>query len=159
MTTQRIATCFWFDCEAEEAAAFYVSVFPDAHILSLTRYCKGAPMPEGLALTVEMEIHGQHLVLLNGGPCFQKSEAASLSVRCETQAEVDRLWEALSEGGTQSRCGWLKDRFGLSWQVVPNVLQQQMRDGEPAGIKRMFDALLTMDKIDIARLEAAYNGA
>lgn len=155
----QVATCLWFEREAEEAAHFYVSLLKGARITGTTRYGKGAPMPEGLALTVELEICGQRYVALNGGPHFKLSEAVSIVVDCETQAEIDELWERLSEGGAKSRCGWLKDRYGLSWQVVPAELKRMMRSGEPARIGRMFEALLQMDKLDIARLKAAYEGA
>ena len=153
----RIATCLWFDNQAEEAANFYVSVLADAHIGAIARYGRGGPMPEGLALTVAFELGGQRFLALNGGPVFKLSEAVSVVVDCETQAEIDHLWEKLSEGGAKGRCGWLKDRYGLSWQIVPAELKRLMASGDQPRIGAMFGAMMQMDKLDIAALKTAYD--
>jgi predicted 3-demethylubiquinone-9 3-methyltransferase (glyoxalase superfamily) len=159
MTASRIATCLWFDKEAEEAARYYVSVLKDARLGAISRYGKDGPMPEGLALTVEFEIGGQRFLGLNGGPTYRLSEAVSIVVECETQAEIDDLWKRLTDGGAESRCGWLKDRYGLSWQIIPTRLRQLMSRGEPRRTSAMFQALLQMSKLDITRLQAAYDSA
>ena len=142
----------WFDDKAEEAAKFYLSIFKNAKILSTSG--KG-----GAGTGVTMEIEGQRLVLFNGGPMFKFTEAISLFVDCETQEEVDELWEKLSAGGTKSRCGWLKDRYGLSWQVIPKALGQMLQDKDPKKAQRVMQAMLQMSKIDIAGLKRAYDQA
>jgi len=149
MTRQKITPCLWFDGKAEEAAAFYVSIFPDSGVTAVT------PGPGGAALVVEFRLAGQQFLALNGGPQFTFNEAISLSVDCRTQAEVDELWEKLSAGGDPrvQQCGWLKDRYGVSWQVVPAVLPQLLADPAKAG--RVMGALMGMKKLDIAALEAA----
>jgi len=159
MTADRVATCLWYDQDAEDAVNFYVSVFENARITSLSRYVKGMHMPEGLALVIEFEINGQHYMALNGGPHFKLSEAVSIAVTCDTQAEIDDLWERLSAGGSKSQCGWLKDRFGLSWQLFPSAVKTMITSGEPKRIEAMFAALMQMQKIDIAKLRAAYDAA
>jgi predicted 3-demethylubiquinone-9 3-methyltransferase (glyoxalase superfamily) len=154
-----IAPCLWFDGTAEEAARFYCSVFPRSSIVTISYYTEGMPLPAGTVLLVEFTLDGQRFQALNGGPQFQFSEAISLSVPCADQPEVDRYWIALTaDGGTPGPCGWLKDRFGVSWQIVPRSLGQMQRDGSPGQIQRMMGALMSMSKLDIAALEAAYAG-
>ncbi len=156
-SAQKISTCLWFDTQAEEAAQFYVSLFPNSRINGISQYGKGAPMPEGRALVVNFELAGTELMMINGGPHFKLTEACSLMVQCESQAEIDRLWGALlAEGGTEQQCGWLKDRYGLSWQIVPSRLRAMMGDAERTS--RVMGALMQMVKLDLATLEAAYQG-
>lgn len=151
--------CLWFDTDAEEAAALYVSVFPNSAITGVTRYGPGGPRPEGLALTVSFTLDGQEYVALNGGPEFTFSEAISFQIPCADQAEVDHYWNALTDsGGKESQCGWLTDRFGLSWQVVPTRLTELVGDPDPERAQRATQAMLTMAKIDIAALERAADG-
>jgi predicted 3-demethylubiquinone-9 3-methyltransferase (glyoxalase superfamily) len=150
--------CLWFDRNAEEAAAFYVSVFPNSRILTTTHYGEGMPLPAGTVLTIHFELDGREFMALNGGPLFSFSPAVSLAIPCETQAEVDHYWEKLTAGGAEDRCGWLKDRFGLSWQVVPTFLEAMFGGPDPAATARMNQALLTMKKLDLAALERAYRG-
>lgn len=147
MTPQKITPCLWFDGKAEEAAAFYVSVFPDSAVTTVT------PGPGGAALVVEFRLAGVRFLALNGGPHFTFNEAISLSVDCDSQAEIDALWEKLSAGGAPGRCGWLKDRYGVSWQVVPKVLPKLLTDPATAG--RVMGALMGMTKLDVAALQAA----
>ena len=153
---QKISTFLWFDDKAEEAANFYVSIFKNSKVLNLTRYEEGSPGPIGKVMTATFELAGQEFIALNGGPQFPFTEAISLFVNCETQREVDELWEKLSEGGEKGQCGWLKDRYGLSWQIVPTVLGQLLGDKDPEKAKRVMQAMLQMSKIDIAALERAY---
>lgn len=155
--TQKISTCLWFDSNAEDAANFYVSLFADSRIVSVTRYGKVGPGPEGSVLAIAFELAGREFVALNGGPHFRFNEAISMVVKCDTQAEIDRYWEKLLEGGEAQQCGWLKDRFGLSWQIVPSGLDRMLRDEDPARSNRVMEALLQMVKLDIAQLERAYN--
>jgi predicted 3-demethylubiquinone-9 3-methyltransferase (glyoxalase superfamily) len=150
MTPQKITPCLWFDGKAEEAAAFYTSIFPNSSITEVT------PGPTGAALVVEFRLAGVRFLALNGGPQFTFTEAISLSVDCRTQAEVDELWERLSAGGGSGQCGWLKDRYGVSWQVVPSVLPQLLSDPAKAG--RVMQALMGMTRLDIAALRAAADG-
>jgi predicted 3-demethylubiquinone-9 3-methyltransferase (glyoxalase superfamily) len=152
---QKIKTFLWFDDKAEEAAKFYVSIFKNSKIGEVSRYPEGSPGPVGKVMTVDFELDGQELIALNGGPEFRFTEAISLFVNCETQAEVDELWEKLSEGGEKSQCGWLKDRYGLSWQIVPTALGRLMADKDPEKAKRVMQSMLQMSKIDIAALERA----
>jgi len=154
--TQKVRTCFWFDHEAGDAANFYVSLFPNSRILDIARYGEAGPGKPGSILMVSFELDGAQYLALNGGPVFKFTEAISLSVDCETQAEVDRLWEKLGEGGQYSRCGWLKDRYGLSWQIVPSRLPELLNGADKAGSKRAMEAMLQMSKLDIAALEKAY---
>jgi predicted 3-demethylubiquinone-9 3-methyltransferase (glyoxalase superfamily) len=150
---QKITTFLWFDGQAEEAMQHYTTIFPNAKILSVQRV-------GGQVLTGTFEIEGQQFIALNGGPQYKFSEAISLFVRCETQEEVDRLWTQLTaDGGAASRCGWLKDKFGLSWQIIPSALMRLMGDPDPAKAQRVMQAMLGMDKIDIAALERAHAGA
>jgi len=154
----KIFTFLWFDHEAEEAATFYVSLFKNSKITGVTRYGEGGPGPKGTVMSVTFELDGRKFGALNGGPLFKFTEAISLFINCEDQKEVDELWEKLSAGGTKSRCGWLKDRYGLSWQVVPTVLGPYLGDKDPAKAKRVMAAMLQMDKLDIAKLTKAYEG-
>jgi predicted 3-demethylubiquinone-9 3-methyltransferase (glyoxalase superfamily) len=156
---QKISPFLWFDGNAEEAANLYVSLFDDARITGISRYPEGSPGPAGQVMSVTFELAGQGFIALNGGPEFTFSEAISFFVHCEDQAEVDRLWESLCDGGAPQRCGWLRDRFGLSWQIVPNVLGEMLGDDDPQRAQRVMQAMLKMDKIDIEGLRAAYNAA
>jgi len=155
---QKITPFLWFDDNAEEAVNFYISVFKNSKVLSVTRYGEAGPGPAGTVLTVEFQLDGQEFVALNGGPSFKFTEAISLSVNADTQEEIDELWEKLSEGGEKSRCGWLKDKYGLSWQVNPSVLADMLQDKDPEKAKRVMEAMLQMDKIDIKTLKQAYEG-
>jgi predicted 3-demethylubiquinone-9 3-methyltransferase (glyoxalase superfamily) len=157
-TTQKVRACLWFDHEAEEAAEFYVSLIPSSRILGVARYSEAGPGKPGSVLTVCFELGGVQYLALNGGPVFKFTEAISLAVDCADQAEVDRLWTELGAGGTHSRCGWLKDRYGLSWQIVPSRLPELVNGPDKAGATRAMQAMLQMGKIDIAALEAAYYG-
>jgi predicted 3-demethylubiquinone-9 3-methyltransferase (glyoxalase superfamily) len=160
--TQRITPFLWFDDRAEEAAAFYVSIFNNSSVGKVTRYdeeaSKASGRPAGSVMTVEFQLEGQSFVGINGGPHFKFTEAVSFVVNCETAEEVDHFWSKLSAGGEESRCGWLKDKFGLSWQVVPTVLTEMLADKETTKAKRVTHALLQMDKIDIPTLQKAYDG-
>ena len=152
----KIAPCLWFNGEAEEAANFYVSLFPDAKITAISRYGTGAPFPAGTALMVEFNLAGQRFQALNGGPNFTHSEAISLSIGAKDADEVDHYWNALSaNGGSESRCGWLKDRYGVSWQVVPDGLGKVLSDPDPARAARAMRAMMQMKKLDLAAMRAA----
>lgn len=159
---QKITTHLWFDDRAEEAARFYVSLFKNSKVLNVVRYPEAAAnmsgRPPGSVMTVTFQLDGQQFIALNGGPMFKFSEAISLLVRCETQAEVDTLWEKLSEGGQPGPCGWLKDRYGLSWQIVPAVLDRILQDKDPKKAEKVMQAVLQMQKLDAATLERAYEG-
>lgn len=155
---QKIRACLWFDHEAEEAANFYISLFPGSRILDISRYGEAGPGKPGSVLMVSFELAGAQFLALNGGPHFKFSEAISLSIDCQSQAELDALWDALGAGGEHGRCGWLKDRYGLSWQLVPSRLPEFVGGPDAAGAKRAMEAMLTMSKLDIAKLEAAYDG-
>ena len=158
-SAQKVSTCFWFDTQAEEAAKFYVSLLPDSRVTAISRYGKNERMPEGLALTVTFDLAGTEFTALNGGPHFKLTEAASLVVQCESQAEIDRLWSALlAGGGKEQQCGWLKDRYGLSWQIVPTALPAMMQDTDPERSGRVMAAVMGMVKPDIAAIKAAYRG-
>lgn len=154
----RITPSLWFDNQAEEAANFYVSIFPNSRVGKISRYGEVGPGPAGGVLTVTFELDGQEFMALNGGPIFKFTEAVSLVVNCETQEEVDRYWALLSEGGEEVECGWLKDRYGLSWQIVPTIVGKLMTDPDPGKSNRVMAALLKMKKLDIAGLERAYAG-
>jgi predicted 3-demethylubiquinone-9 3-methyltransferase (glyoxalase superfamily) len=147
--------CLWFDTEGEEAAKFYTSVFPNSKILDVAHYGEAGPRPAGTVMTVSFELNGLKFVALNGGPDFKFSEAISFQVSCENQDEVDEFWSALSEGGEEGPCGWVKDRFGLSWQVVPTVLPKLLDDPDPEKAQRVMAAMLKMKKIEIDELEQA----
>ena len=152
---QKITPWLWFDSEGEEAARFYTSVFPSSRLGDVTRYGPGTPRPEGSVMTVSFELEGQEFVALNGGPEFRFNEAVSFQVLCEDQEEVDRYWDALTEGGEEGPCGWLKDRYGLSWQIVPKRLYELMNDTDRGRANRATQAMLSMGKIEIAELERA----
>ena len=158
MKQQRIVPNLWFDTEAEEAAEFYLSVFKTGRIVSVSRYTEAGPRPAGTVMTVEFELDGQRFVGINGGPQFTFDEAVSFQITCEDQAEVDRYWEALTEGGEESQCGWLKDRYGLSWQVVPSGMEEVFSDPDPERAQRAMKAMLGMRKIDVAELRRAADG-
>jgi predicted 3-demethylubiquinone-9 3-methyltransferase (glyoxalase superfamily) len=155
---QKIVPFLWFDNQAEEAMNFYVSIFPNSKVGSVNRYPEGSPLPAGTAMSVTFTLDGQEFMGLNGGPQFQFSEAISLFVNCETQDEVDALWAKLTEGGEESQCGWLKDRYGLSWQIIPRALGELMSDPDPAKAGRVMQAMLQMQKIDVAALQRAHAG-
>jgi predicted 3-demethylubiquinone-9 3-methyltransferase (glyoxalase superfamily) len=154
---QKISPFLWFNDQAEEAMNFYVSIFKNSKIVSLSRYGDAGPGPKGQVMVGVFELEGQRFMALNGGPQFHFTEAISLYVDCETQAEVDELWAKLTAGGQESRCGWLKDKFGLSWQIIPKALGQMMADKDPEKAKRVMIAMLKMSKIDIAALKRAYD--
>ena len=160
--TQRISPFLWFDSQAEEAANFYVSIFTNSRIRETSRYdeaaSKAAGRPKGSVMTVAFELDGQEFIALNGGPMFKFSEAISLVVNCQTQAEVDHYWDKLTAGGQEVQCGWLKDRFGVSWQVVPTVLTELLQDKDPAKSKRVMAAMLQMKKLSIDELKRAAEG-
>jgi len=153
---QKITPFLWFNNEAEEAANFYVSIFKNSKILNIARYGEAGPGPKGTVMSVTFQLDGQDFMALNGGPHFKFTEAISLFVNCETQQEVDELWQKLSEGGQTQRCGWLKDKYGLSWQIIPSVLGKMMNDKDAEKSKRVMTAMLQMTKIDIEGLEKAY---
>jgi predicted 3-demethylubiquinone-9 3-methyltransferase (glyoxalase superfamily) len=155
---QRIVPNLWFDTQAEEAAAFYVSVFKQGRILNVSRYTDAGPRPAGTVMTVEFELDGQRFVAINGGPQFTFDEAVSFQIDCEDQDEVDYYWEKLTEGGQEVQCGWLKDRYGLSWQVVPSGMDEIFSDPDPGRAERAMRAMLGMRKLDIAALRAAADG-
>jgi len=155
---QKIIPNLWFDTEAEEAAGFYTSVFKDSRIVSVTHYPEAAPRAAGMVMTVEFELDGQRFVAINGGPQFTFDEAVSFQISCETQDEVDYYWERLSEGGSEGPCGWLKDSYGLSWQVVPTGMEELFADPDPKRAERAMAAMLGMGKLDIAALRSAADG-
>jgi predicted 3-demethylubiquinone-9 3-methyltransferase (glyoxalase superfamily) len=156
---QKIVPYLWFDDQAEEAMKFYVSIFDNSRVVSVTRDEAGVGGPKGRVLVVQFQLEGQDFMALNGGPQFKFTEAISLHVTCETQEEVDRLWAKLtSGGGEESQCGWLKDRYGLSWQIIPRALGEMIGDKDPAKAKRAMEAMLQMKKIDVAGLKRAYDG-
>ena len=156
---QKITPFLWFDGKAEEAANFYVSISPGSKIVTVTRYGEAGPGPKGSVMTVEFELDGQRMIALNGGPQFKFTEAISLSVDCKDQKEVDHYWTKLSQGGQESMCGWLKDRYGLSWQVNPTILGELLSSRDAKKAKRVMEAMLKMKKIDIAALKAAAEAA
>ena len=155
---QKITPNLWFDTEAEEAADFYTSVFKDSRIVNITHYTEGGPREAGMVMTVEFELDGQRFVGINGGPQFKFDEAVSFQINCEDQDEVDYYWEKLTEGGEEGQCGWLKDRFGLSWQVVPAGMEELFADPDPKRAERAMKAMLEMSKLDIAALRSAADG-
>jgi predicted 3-demethylubiquinone-9 3-methyltransferase (glyoxalase superfamily) len=152
---QKLTPCLWFDTEGEEAARFYTSVFPNSKILEVTHYGSAGPRDEGLVMTVSFELDGQTFTALNGGPGYSFSEAISFEVSCESQEEVDAYWSKLSEGGEEGPCGWLKDRFGVSWQIVPKILVELIADPDQEKAQRVMAAMLKMRKIEIDELERA----
>jgi len=159
---QRITPFLWFDTQAEEAANFYLSIFENSKIRGVTRYddegAKASGQPKGSVMTVAFTLDGQEFVALNGGPHFKFTEAISFVVNCQTQTEVDHFWDKLSTGGQEIQCGWLKDRFGVAWQIVPTVLPEMLQDKDPEKAKRVMAAMLKMIKLDIATLRKAYDG-
>ncbi len=155
---QKIVTFLWFDGQAEEAMKHYTSIFRNSRVVTVTRNPESGPGPKGSVLTAVFELEGQQFIALNGGPQFKFNEAISLVVNCETQAEIDELWDKLSAGGEPGRCGWLKDRFGLSWQIVPAAIEDMLSDKDPAKSSRVLSAVMQMDKLDIRRLRQAYEG-
>lgn len=155
---QKIVPFLWFDNQAEEATNLYVSIFKNSKVVSVTRYGEAGPGPVGSVMTVEFELNGQRFVGLNGGPRFPFTEAVSFAVDCESQEEVDYFWEKLSEGGAESQCGWLKDKYGLSWQVVPAIAIEYLQDKDKSKSQRVMKAIFQMKKIDIAKLKQAYEG-
>jgi predicted 3-demethylubiquinone-9 3-methyltransferase (glyoxalase superfamily) len=158
-TTQKIKTFLWFDSNAEEAMKFYVSIFKNSKVLNVVRYGDAGPGPKGSVMTGTFQLEGQEFIALNGGPHFKFTEAISLFVTCQTQEEVDSLWEKLTaSGGAPSQCGWLKDKFGLSWQIIPSALMELMADKDPEKSKRVMQAMLKMRKIDIDTIKKAHAG-
>ncbi len=155
---QKIIPNLWFDTEAEEAAAFYTSVFPNSRIVNVAHYTEAGPREAGTVMVVEFELDGQRVVAINGGPQFTFSEAISLQIACETQEEIDRYWERLTDGGEEGQCGWLKDRFGVSWQVTPAGIDTLFAGSDRERARRAMEAMFTMKKIDIAELQAAADG-
>jgi predicted 3-demethylubiquinone-9 3-methyltransferase (glyoxalase superfamily) len=156
---QKITPFLWFDGKAEEAMNFHVSIFKNSRIVSVTRYGEEGPGPKGTVMSATFQLEGQEFYALNGGPQFTFSAAISFFVNCKTQQEVDRLWEKLSEGGEKQRCGWLKDKYGLSWQIIPTVLGEMLQDKDAEKSRRVMKAMLQMDKIDIKTLKQAYDGS
>ena len=155
---QKITPNLWFDTEAEEAAAFYISVFPNSRIVNVARYTEAGPRPAGMVMTIEFELDGQRFIGINGGPQFTFDEAVSFQINCETQDDVDYYWERLSEGGEEGPCGWLKDRYGLSWQVTPPGMDELFADPDPKKAERAMKAMLGMSKLDLAALRSAAEG-
>ena len=155
---QKIIPNLWFDTEAEEAAEFYCSVFKNSRIVSIARYTEAGPREAGMVMTVEFELDGERFIGINGGPEFTFSEAVSFLITCADQEEIDYFWDKLSEGGQEGPCGWLKDRYGLSWQVVPQGMDELFSDPDPERARRAMDAMLKMGKLDIAALEKAAAG-
>jgi predicted 3-demethylubiquinone-9 3-methyltransferase (glyoxalase superfamily) len=153
---QKITPFLWFDTQAEEAARFYTSVFKNSRIEAVTRYGESGPSPKGSVMTVAFELDGQKFVALNGGPVFKFTEAVSFVVNCESQQEVDEIWEKLVDGGAEIQCGWLKDKYGLCWQIVPTVFFEMIQDQDAERKERVMQAMFQMKKFDIAALEAAY---
>ena len=159
MSDDKITSCLWFDTEGEEAAQFYCSLFPNSRIVGVSHYGEAGPRPAGTVLTVDFELDGRPYVALNGGPEFPFTEAVSFQISCVDQDEVDRFWKALTaDGGEEGPCGWVKDRFGLSWQVVPTALPELLSDPDPERANRAMAAMLQMKKLDIATLRAAADG-
>jgi predicted 3-demethylubiquinone-9 3-methyltransferase (glyoxalase superfamily) len=158
MSEQKITPCLWFDFNAEDAVAHYLSIFANGRVLSTSRYGDAGPGPKGAVMTMLFEIDGQTFLALNGGPQFSFTPAISLIVDCQTQDEVDRLWERLGEGGKPSQCGWLTDKFGVTWQIVPSLIARIMQSGDAAGIARVMQAIMPMTKLDIATLQRAFDG-
>jgi len=155
----KITPNLWYDTESKEAAEFYISVFPNSKITNVTYYNAAGPRPAGMVLTVEFELDGQTYVAINGGPQFRFSEAISLAITCDDQAEVDYYWDRLTEGGEEGPCGWLKDKFGLSWQVVPRGMEQMLNGPDSDRAARAMEAMFGMKKLDLAALQAAADGA
>ena len=158
-TLSKITPCLWFDTQAEDAANFYTGIFPNSRVVNVSHYGSAGPRPEGMVMVVNFELEGQPFIALNGGPEFTFNEAISFQVNCESQEEVDDYWAKLTDGGQEVACGWLKDRFGLSWQIVPTVLDELIRDPDPERSQRAMKAMLGMTKMDIAELQRAADAA
>jgi len=156
---QKITPFLWFNDNAEDAINFYTSIFKNSRVISLSRYGEGAPVPSGTLMSGTFQIEGQEFMVLNGGPHFKFNEAISLFVDCESQAEVDELWGKLTEGGEEGNCGWLKDKFGVSWQIIPRALGQLLNAPDPAQAQRVMQAMLQMKKIEVEKLQQAYDGS
>jgi len=156
--TQQITPFLWFDDNADEAVNFYLSIFKDSRLLDATRYDEAGPGPKGTIMTATFELNGQQFIALNGGPRYKFTEAVSFVVKCETQEEIDYYWDKLLDGGEPQRCGWLKDRFGLSWQIVPAQLSELFGGNDPQRAGRVMQAMMQMVKFDIAKLKQAYDG-
>lgn len=156
---QKVTTFLWYDDKAEEAVNFYVSLFKNSKITNVARYGDAGPGPKGTAMTVSFQLEGQEFIALNGGPHYKFTPAISLFVNCESQEEVDSLWDKLSAGGRKDRCGWLQDKYGLSWQIIPTALMRLMGDPDPKKSARVMQAMLQMDKIDIRKLQEAHDAA
>ncbi|HUJ81894.1 MAG TPA: VOC family protein [Candidatus Acidoferrales bacterium] len=156
---QKISPFLWFDGNAEEAVNFYVSIFKNSKILNISRYGDSGPGPKGGVMVVKFQLNGQEFMALNGGPAFKFTEAISFLVNCESQQEVDELWEKLTAGGKEIQCGWLKDKYGLCWQIVPTILGELMADKDPKKAARVMQAMMKMIKIDINKLQQAYDQA
>ncbi|MPZ61865.1 MAG: VOC family protein [Propionibacteriales bacterium] len=156
---QGISTCLWFDTEGEEAANFYTSIFKNSRILGVSRYGEAGPRPAGTVMTVNFELDGQEFIALNGGPEFKFNEAVSFQVNCYGQEEVDEYWDRLTEGGEPGPCGWLKDKYGVSWQITPTILSELVNGPDPEKAQRAMSAMLQMSKIDIQALKDAYDGS
>jgi predicted 3-demethylubiquinone-9 3-methyltransferase (glyoxalase superfamily) len=156
MSDQKIMPCLWFDFNAEEAVEHYLPIFKSGRVVSTTRYSKTGPGPAGAVMTILFEIEGQRFLALNGGPHFKFTPAISLIVDCESQAEVDHLWDRLCEGGAPGQCGWLTDKFGVSWQIVPSLVPRIMQSGDPAAIERVMRAVMPMKKLDTEKLQQAF---
>jgi predicted 3-demethylubiquinone-9 3-methyltransferase (glyoxalase superfamily) len=157
-TLNKITPCLWFDTQGEEAAKLYTGIFPNSRILDVTHYGSAGPRPEGMVMTVNFELDGQEFIALNGGPEFTFDEAISFQVNCESQDEIDDFWAKLSDGGQEGPCGWLKDRFGVSWQIVPTLMDELIRDPDVERAQRAMKAMLGMGKIDSAELQRAADG-
>jgi predicted 3-demethylubiquinone-9 3-methyltransferase (glyoxalase superfamily) len=155
---QQLVPNLWFDNEALEAAEFYTSIFPNSRIVNVSRYTEAGPRPEGTVMTAEFELNGNRIVAINGGPQYTFSEATSLQIRCDDQDEIDHYWERLTDGGQEGPCGWLKDRFGFSWQVIPADIDELFADPDPDRSRRAMEAMFGMKKLDIAALRAAADG-
>jgi predicted 3-demethylubiquinone-9 3-methyltransferase (glyoxalase superfamily) len=156
---KKITPCLWFDTKGEDAAKFYVSVFPNSRIVQVNHYGEAGPRPAGTVMTVDFELDGEQFMALNGGPEFTFDEAISFSIDCADQEEVDHYWSKLSEGGEESVCGWVKDKFGLSWQVVPSILPKLLSDPDQRKAQAAMKAMLGMKKLDVAELQAAFDAA
>jgi predicted 3-demethylubiquinone-9 3-methyltransferase (glyoxalase superfamily) len=156
VSEQKITPCLWFDMKAEQAVAHYLTIFKGSRVVSTARYGDAGPGPKGAVMTILFEIEGQRFLALNGGPQFAFTPAISLIVDCVDQAEVDALWERLGEGGKPGQCGWLADKFGVSWQIVPSIIPRIIESGDPAAIERVMRAIMPMKKLDIAKLQQAY---
>ena len=156
---QKITPCLWFDTQAEEAAKYYTSIFENSRITEVSYFGDAGPRPAGMVMTVDFELHGQGFVALNGGPDFTFNEAISMQVSCDSQEEVDEYWSRLTDGGEEGPCGWLKDRYGVSWQIVPKRLVELLKDPDPERSQRVMQAMLQMKKIEVSVLEQAAAGA